>query len=576
MSSSATTSPSRRGLWRWSVASVATAALVVSGSGLVVFAQSGTGESQGPLFAPADAAAYVEARLDMPAGQDAAMAELMTAFPGFADPGSFDMKKNELFAMLGDQLGVIMPEGDLIGDVFTGEIGIAMGDLESAMMGEDPSLIAGMAMADAEAAASLMEAIVVEGPLTLSESTYNGVTIVTDDSSSPPMSLAMHGDWMLMGTGPDAVADSIDVLDGTAPSLAEDPDFTAAWSRLPSARLGGAWMDFTSFTSLIDLAAMMAEGEVGMALPTQDIAAMLPQDMTASLAAENDRLTLEVLMTPGEQTPGLAVGQSELAMAFPGDTQVYFEARELGAIVEDSLNAVTEMMAAMPAEEGVEGMSEIDMLLSEDSPVAAMLGVPLPEFLDFVGDAGVGAGLSSDGLWLGIAAEIDDDAVGQERVTSLMTILRLATSQMAEDGISMETNDVGGVEVTTINLPIDSMVAEAGVPLTMGDSIDVAIFEDTLLMGMGDFVESAILSDGTDSLGDNAGYLDALGEDTVNSGVTYMNISSLLTALDPLLSMMAPEWTQIAPYATGVDRMIMVGTADDEVAGMRMTVIADQ
>jgi hypothetical protein len=528
------------------------------------------------LFAPADAAAYVEARLDMPAGQDAAMAELMTAFPGFADPGSFDMKKDELFAMLGDQLGVTMPEGDLIGDVFTGEIGIAMGDLESAMMGEDPSLIAGMAMADAEAAASLMEAIVVEGPLTLSESTYNGVTIVTDDSSSPPMSLAMHGDWMLMGTGPDAVADSIDVLDGTAPSLAADPDFTAAWSRLPSARLGGAWMDFTSFTSLIDLAAMMAEGEVGMALPTQDIAAMLPQDMTASLAAENDRLTLEVLMTPGEQTPGLAVGQSELAMAFPGDTQVYFEARELGAIVEDSLNAVTEMMAAMPAEEGVEGMSEIDMLLSEDSPVAAMLGVPLPEFLDFVGDAGVGAGLSSDGLWLGIAAEIDDDAVGQERVTSLMTILRLATSQMAEDGISMETNDVGGVEVTTINLPIDSIVAEAGVPLTMGDSIDVAIFEDTLLMGMGDFVESAILSDGTDSLGDNAGYLDALGEDTVNSGVTYMNISSLLTALDPLLSMMAPEWTQIAPYATGVDRMIMVGTADDEVAGMRMTVIADQ
>jgi hypothetical protein len=576
MSSTATTSPSRRGLWRWSVASVATAALVVSGSGLVVFAQSGTGESQGPLFAPADAAAYVEARLDMPAGQDAAMAELMTAFPGFADPGSFDMKKDELFAMLGDQLGVTMPEGDLIGDVFTGEIGIAMGDLESAMMGEDPSLIAGMAMADAEAAGSLMEAFVAEGPAMLTETTYNGVTILTDDSSSPPMSLAMHGDWMLMGTGPDAVADSIDVLDGTAPSLAEDPDFTAAWSRLPSARLGGAWMDFTSFTSLIDVAAMMAEGEVGMALPTQDIAAMLPQDMTASLAAENDRLTLEVLMTPGEQTPGMAVGQSELAMAFPSDTQVYLETRELGATVENSLNAVTEMMAAMPVEEGMEGMSEIDMLLSEDSPIAAMLGVPLPEFLDFVGDAGVGAGLSSDGLWLGIAAEIDDDAVGQERVTSLMAILRLFTLQMAEDGISMETNDVGGVEVTTINVPVDAMVAEAGVPLAMGDSIDVAIFEDTLLMGMGDFVESAILSEGIDSLGDSAGYLDALGEDTVNSGVMYMNISSLLTAVDPLLSMMASEWTQIAPYATGVDRMIVVGTADDEVFGTRMTVIADQ
>ena len=53
---SAMASTSRRGLARWSVAAVATAALVVSGSGLVVFAQSGAGESQGPDFVPAGAA----------------------------------------------------------------------------------------------------------------------------------------------------------------------------------------------------------------------------------------------------------------------------------------------------------------------------------------------------------------------------------------------------------------------------------------------------------------------------------------------------------------------------------------
>ena len=48
----ATISTGRRGLWRWSVALVATVALVVSGSGLVVFAQSGAGESQGPAVRP--------------------------------------------------------------------------------------------------------------------------------------------------------------------------------------------------------------------------------------------------------------------------------------------------------------------------------------------------------------------------------------------------------------------------------------------------------------------------------------------------------------------------------------------
>ena len=79
----------RRGLWRWSIAFVATVALVVSGSGLVVFAQSGGGESEGPVFVPADYPIYLEARLDMPEGQGEALAQMMTAFPGFNDPGTF-------------------------------------------------------------------------------------------------------------------------------------------------------------------------------------------------------------------------------------------------------------------------------------------------------------------------------------------------------------------------------------------------------------------------------------------------------------------------------------------------------
>ena len=90
----ATTANGRRGLWRWTVALGATIALVVSGSGLVVFAQAGAGESKGPQFVPADAPIYIEARMDMPDGQAEALAEFMTAFPGFADSGSFEMKSD--------------------------------------------------------------------------------------------------------------------------------------------------------------------------------------------------------------------------------------------------------------------------------------------------------------------------------------------------------------------------------------------------------------------------------------------------------------------------------------------------
>ena len=105
-----------------------------------------------------------------------------------------------------------------------------------------------------------------------------------------------------------------------------------------------------------------------------------------------------------------------------------------------------------------------------------MLGVPLPEFLDFVGDAGVGAGLSSDGLWLGMAGEVTDerDRRGARR-PACMTILRLFGAVGREPGIAIETTMVGGVEVTTITLPIDEMMAESGLPVPIGDTISVAV-----------------------------------------------------------------------------------------------------
>ncbi len=161
--------------------------------------------------------------------------------------------------------------------------------------------------------------------------------------------------------------------------------------------------------------------------------------------------------------------------------------------VQSALLGAVDLLAAQDtgAAEGSMGMSDIDMLLGEDSPFTAMLGVPLPEFLDFVGDAGVGAGLSSDGLWLGIAAEVNDEAVAQERMTSLMTVLRLALLQGPDQGVAIDTAEVAGVEVTTITLPIDQMLAESGLPLSVGDSIDVALDGDRLLIGLGDFVESA-------------------------------------------------------------------------------------
>lgn len=583
MSTPSATAPSRRSLMRWSVAAAATAALVVSGSGLVVFAQSGAGESQGPQFAPADSIAYVEARLDLPAGQEEAVAQMLTAFPGFADPGSFDMKRDELLAMLAAQLGASGAEGDLIGDVFTGEVGLALGDLEAAMMGEEPSVVAGLAVADAEAAGTMMEGLMAGSGESTTESSYNGVTIYTDTMSSPPANLAMHEGWVLLGVGEGTVERAIDVLDGNAPGLAENEAFVTAWSRLPTARVGAAWMDLTSLTGFVDLAGMMAEGQTGMALPTADLAGLLPKDLTASLVADTDRLTLDMMVTPGDDMPPEVLGDSDLSMSFPADTQVYLETRELGATIETGLDSLAQILAQQEltvTDDPMDPMSalgDIELLFGEDSPFTDMLGAPLPELMDFVGDASFGAGLSSDGLWVGMAGELDDPETGTDRVANLLTVLRLFTMQMAQDGgIAIDTEMVGDVEVTTITLPLDEMLAQEGVPIALGDTVSVAVTDDTLLLGLGDFVESAILSDGSDSLGASEGYVDALDGDTPNAAVMYVNVSSLVAELDPMLSMMAPEWAAISPFAAGVDRFIVVPNEDDEVVSVRMTVIAGQ
>jgi len=576
-----TATTTHRGLWRWAVALVATVALIVSGSGLVVFAQSGAGESRGPEFVSADAPFYLEVRLDMPAGQDEAMAQLLTAFPGFADAGSFDLKMDELVAGLGAQVGTEMPDSDLFGDVLTGEIGLAVTDLEAAMMGgtDEVPIIIGLAVANAELAAPVYESLTSGYTgADASEEMYGDTAILSDGSTAA----AMHGDWVLLSQDVESVKASIDVLDGQAESLADSADFAAAFSRVPAGHLGAAWMDLQSLGSLIELGSMLAEGQAGVALPTDDLAALLPIDMIAYLVADSDRLTLDVSVTPGEMTPAVPVGDSDLATLFPADTQVYLEAREVGSTLEASLDQLTELLASqelMSADDSMgalSGLSEIEVLFGEESPITAMLGVPLPEFLDFVGDAGVGAGMSSDGVWLGIAAEVTDEAVAQERLDNLMTTLSLFTMQMEDEGISVETGTVGDVEITTIMVPMDQMMAGSGLPISVGNSISVAIADGSLLIGSGDFVQASIAGDATDSLGTSAGYIDALGDDTVNAGVMYVNVSSLLTALDPLLSMMGPQWTDIAPYASGFDRIIAVGTADDEVIGSRITVIVGQ
>lgn len=554
MSNIAAPTARRRGPWRWFVALLATVLLVVSGSGLVAFAQSGAGTSRGPAFVPADAAIYVVGRLDMPAGQDEALAQFLTAFPGFADAGSFDMKAGDLMDGLIGQLtdGALTYSGELE-NFLTGEVGLAVMDLAgAAMTGEDPPVLAGLAISDAAAAQSFVE-LLTAGATGADVETYGSASIISDSG----MAIAVDDEWILIAQSADLIRAGIDVLDGSTPSLADDQQFATAFARVPAGHLAAAYMNLQSFTGLIELAGMAAAGQMGTGLPTEDLLAQLPTDMTAYLAAADDRMTFEAFITPADATMEFPVGESDLATVFPADTQLYVETRDLGTLLQTTLTGLLESLD----EEQVAGMA----------PIQSMLGEPLPSFFDFVSDASVGAALNSDGVWLGMAAEVNDAATADTRVERLLSIVRLLGSQV--EGVTIEAVTVGDASVNVISLPIDEAGGE--LPIPIGDTISLTVADDMLLLGTGDFVIDALASDPVDSLALSPGYVDALGTDTANAGVLYANISGLLTQIEPMLGFMVPEWSDIAPYAMGLDRLIAVGNVD-EVISSRITVIVNQ
>jgi hypothetical protein len=551
----------RRGTWRWSVALLATALMVVAGSGLVAFAQSGAGASRGPVFLPAETSVYLEGRMDMPDGQAEAMAEFLSAFPGFADTGSFEMIFEQVLDGLMSEatFGEFSYSEDLA-PLMTGEVGVGILDLAGAAMMADeaPPILAGVAVTDPAAASAFVSGLAgTETGAELVEEPYGQTSILSDQENA----IAVAGEWVLMAPTVDAVKSGIDVLSGEVPSLAEDAEFASAWARVPAGHIVAAYMDFATLGPLMEMATDAAAGQTGMTLDLAALAGQLPIDMVAYLTAEGDRMTLEAFITPAEQTPAVALGDSDLATVFPGDTQLFVETRELGTTLG---TAITGLLATLDEES-----------TAELAPFEDMLGTPLDGILDFVADASIGASLSSDGLWLGMAAEVTDEDVANERVERILSIIRLLGSGLAgEDAMAIEVEDatIAGTDVTVITLPVEE-VTGGDLPIAIPDTVSVAVADGQLLIGLGEFVENALTMSEADSLAASPGYVDAVGEDTTNSGLIYANIGSFLSMVDPLLAMMAPEWEDIAPYATALDRFIAVGTADDDVISVRMSVI---
>jgi len=548
------TGPRARGSLRWGIALLATVALIVTGSGLVAFAASGTGPSRSAEWTPAGTPILVIGRSDLPGGQEEALASAMTAFPGFADDGSFRMKLEQgLDGFIGDATNGAVTYSGEIKSFFSGEIGLALPNvMEAAMAGaDDPDILLGFSISDRAAAESFVTLMTANAGDAMTEEDYGGSTIVGDGSAS----LAVTDEWILVSNVADLVKAGLDVLSGAAPSLAASEDYQAAAARVPEGHIAQAYMNLSSFGDLITLG-LQAAGPQAAGVFTPDMLEQLPTDMIAYLAAGPDTMTIEAFITPGMATEPMLVGESDLATAFPASTQVYFETRELGAGIATGLSTLLE---SLPPEDA-----------AQLAPFEDMLGTDITEFFDFMGDTAVGASLADDALWVGIVSDVTDNTVAATRLERILSLVRLLGAG-AEAGISLEEEVVNGATVTTITLPVEEVTGDVPLPFDIGETVTVAVADGQFLLGTGDFVATSLGLDEVDSLALNPGYVDALGDDTTNSGVMYAAVGDLLMTIDPLLSLMVPEWTDVSPWVQGLDRFIAVGGTDDDVISTRMT-----
>ena len=548
-----TTAARRRGPLRWVIALLATVALVGSGSGLVAFAQSGAGASRSAEWAPAGTPILVIARADLPGGQEEALASAMTAFPGFADAGSFRLKIDEaLDGFIGDATdGAVNYTGE-IQSFFSGEIGLALPNvMEAAMSGSDPDILLGIAISDRAAAESFVTLMTANATDSMTSEDYAGSTIVSDGS----MALAITDEWILLSQQADLVKSGLDTLAGNNASLAQSENYAAAAARVPDGHLALAYMDLSSFGDLIALGAQAA-GPQAAGVLTQDLIDQLPTDMIAYLEAGESTMTIQAYITPGAATQPMLVGETDLATAFPAATQVFLETRQLGAGIQTGLS---QLLESLPPEDA-----------AQLAPFNDMLGTDVADFFDFLGDTAVGASLADNALWVGIVSDVTDEAVAGTRVERGLSLVR-SLGAGADSGISIEEEVVNGTNVTTITLPVEQVTGEVPLPFDIGDTISIAVADGRFLLGTSDFVTTSLALDAVDSLALSPGYVDALADDTSNSGVLYANIGDLIATIDPLLTAMVPEWSDVSPWVAGLDRLIAVGGTDDEVISTRMT-----
>jgi hypothetical protein len=438
-------------------------------------------------WVPADTAAYVEIRLDLPGDQEANLASFLSHFPGFDDTARLPDKLEEL----GDRLLGAVSGGRLdyrtqIAPWFGGQLGFAtrsgQGELDRPRTG-----LAVATVTDEARAADWVRSILGGGS---GSEVYKGVTITVAGGGDAQVAWAVTGGVLLAGD-PASVRAAIDTSGSS--SFASRSDVSTARKELGGDQLAFLFIDTTAIAVALDDATQ----NLPVPLPS-GAAGQLPAWAAGGLRFEGETA---IATTVAPHVEGASVGnaQSAIPARIPASTIVLLDAHDVGPRLSEALGSIG----------GTGDLGSIDGALRLLGGANGLVG--------WIAEVGIVVDTTPAGPAGGVVATSSDADASRSLFTQLEVAARLA-------GASVEQSDYEGTRIVTIELTdLDRLLEGAGignlgegllpVPVTGSISLSWAVKADLVVVGSSaDFVRGVLATTSDSSLASDETFRSLLDE----------------------------------------------------------------
>lgn len=534
---------SRASRLRWLVAGLATVLVFAVVGGVIFLAVPRAGQASATAhYAPANTQTYAEVRIDLPGDQRENLASFMSHFPGFADQAAFQQKIDEsLDSLLKNVSNEAIDWNNDVKPWFGGQLAVFGNMATPSLMttstedltAAQPKIVIVLTVSDTAKLQSVIDANV--GGAQVSSVDYRGQqikTIAQPGGTSQAASYVITDDALLVAPDADQLKQALDVKAGTSAGLADDTFFTQQLAALHADRLATIYYDASQ--TLAQLPQPSALGLSAECLQLTQAAGNIKYVGEVRAEADHLAFSMRAPIPSGDNLPPPAQNkQTTLAQSMPADTLVYFESRNagdnLGWLIKNLLSCSQSAGGPLPSG-GLGDLGDATQMFEQ------FLGAKPEDYLDFLDDVAVGVTYTNDKVGAGIVGTVDDEAVASSRVDKLVSLLKLFGSGLgggqSSTMISTSDADHNGVKVTTVTIT-PSGGGMAQLPGSAPVTLQLAVANGKLYLGIDDFVTGALDRQSSDSLASSAHYQKAISATPAqNAGVVYVDVGAVLDAYE--------------------------------------------